>query len=81
MGTIKIRGREYTVERILNDKGEFKDDRIKYKLTGKRGAVYYTMRNVPNPKFMFVVPQKFTTSTMDRVWLTDDGGELRVVSW
>lgn len=77
--TITIRGREYTVEKVLNDRGEFKDDRVKYKITGKRGAVYYTMRNVPNPKLMFVVPEKFTVGTMEGVWLTDADGKLEVL--
>ncbi len=79
LDNITIRGREYRVERILNDKGAFADDRVKYKLTGKRGAVYYTMRNVRRPEFMFVVPEKFTVSTMNGVWVTDAGGELREI--
>jgi len=65
--TITVRGREYAV----TTKGE------DYVLTGKRGATYRTMRNKPNPHMMFLVSEKkFTTTTMNDVWLTDKNDKL-----
>ena len=71
-----IRGREYTV---LPTK-DMDESRCVYWLTGKRGARYFTVRNRPNPDLMFIVPEKFIKSNvLDRVWLTDVTGELKVV--
>jgi hypothetical protein len=65
--TITVRGREYAVTTKGQD----------YVLTGKRGATYRTMRNKPNPHMMFLVSEKkFTTTTMNDVWLTDKNDKL-----
>lgn len=66
-----IRGREYTVEATKDNV---------YWLTGKRGAKYYTVRTVPHPHQMFIIPENFLKSNvLERVWLSDESGELRVV--
>lgn len=85
--TITINGREYSVEVLPPD-----DRHIalsarglpRYRLTGKRGAVYNTMRSIPHPERMFLVafhPGQAFPCTVDplgrNVWLTDEGGELR----
>lgn len=74
---LTINGREFevTVSTMLDP-----DRRRAYELRGKRGASYYTMRNVPNPDLMFVVNVTFTKSTgLEGVWLTDKNGVLEVV--
>ena len=79
LATLRIRGRDYTVahrERINTLTGEVERG---YCLTGKRGATYFTMRNARNPDKMFVVAHSLGSSVMSGVWLSDAGGELRVV--
>lgn len=72
--TLRVNGRDFAV---TTEQGE--DGRPVYHLRGKRGAHYFTMRNEPNPSLMFVCDaRRFgCASTMDGVWLTDEGGELR----
>lgn len=48
-------------------------------LTGKRGGTYYTMRNVHRPHMMFVFSNAPRSNVLEGVWLTDEGGALRVV--
>lgn len=73
---ITIRGAEYKIS-IGAHKGEMPT----YTLIGKRGAKYYTMRNKPDPKLMFLVREgaKVTGHALDRVWLTDKNGILEEV--
>ncbi len=71
--TIEIEGRTYTVELIEDTLDK---DRQGYQLTGKRGARYFTMRNVPNPHLMFLV--NLSATNAPKSWLTDEGGTLRV---
>jgi len=75
METIKIRGREYLISKIYGK------DIINYKLVGKRGAEYYTERNIPNPDVLFIIPKNFMRGmgTFNGVWLSDKGGELKVI--
>lgn len=47
-----------------------------YTLTGKRGAVYSTMRNVNNPNAMFLINNRKFGVVMDGAWLTDKNGVL-----
>jgi hypothetical protein len=77
--TIQIRGMTYTVEiftRCRDGKSE-----CAYRLIGKRGARYETLRNVPKPEMMFLIhSDRFgPVAVMNGVWLTDEGGTLRVV--
>lgn len=68
---MKIRGKEYSIEK----KGDT------YWLTGKRGAEYYTERNVPDPTKMFIIPKNFMKGfgTLSGVWLTDVNGRLEII--
>jgi hypothetical protein len=50
-----------------------------YTLTGRRGAVYSTMRNVKNPNVMFLVNNRTFGVAMDGTWLTDKNGVLEVL--
>lgn len=73
---IRIEGREFDVRAIddqLDTRGRY------YMLTGRRGAKYYTQRNQHRPDHMFLINVDFTKRAPD-VWLTDEGGELRVLS-
>lgn len=72
--TIIIRGRQYAVERIERPGKE-----LRYRLTGKRGASFFTMRNVHRPDAMFVVPHSLGNKTLEGVWLSDKTGELVVL--
>lgn len=77
--TIQIRGLNYSVEiftRVRDGKSE-----CAYRLTGKRGASYETVRNVPKPEMMFLVySDRFgPAAVMNGVWLSDKDGTLRVV--
>jgi len=75
---IEIRNREYSVIKV--DGNPNAENQIlkesKYLLTGKRGAEYFTMRNVKNPHLMFVCGR---SKTLDNVWLSDENGQLKVV--
>lgn len=82
MGTsIRIRGKDYAVERVERTTGTEIQRGVAYVLTGKRGAKYTTMRNEPRPEMMFLIyADKFgPAAVMDGVWLTDKGGQLAVV--
>lgn len=71
--TVEVEGRQYTVE-VVTD--QLDPDLPGYKLTGKRGAVYYTMRNVNNRHRMFLINgrgRRYAPET----WLTDESGPLR----
>lgn len=73
MANITIKGRQYEVETIP----EKENDRSVYLITGKRGNQWYTMRNVPNPDLLFLIPAGGgALSTMKDVWLTDKDGTL-----
>lgn len=73
MSAITIRGREYQVS-----SERCREDGYVYFITGKRGSKWFTMRNKPNPKLLFLVPEKSMSNTMDGVWLTDESGTLEV---
>lgn len=53
MSTLKMAGREFSVE-----KTEFVN--CPYKLTGKRGAIYYMSPNFHRPEMFFVMVGKKT---------------------
>lgn len=74
--TITIRGREYKVTRhedVADEKG------VIYCITGKTGKRWTTIRNVPNPSMMFLIPWEGFSKTMDGVWLTDKNGSLETL--
>lgn len=73
---IKIKGREYTVEkRPCPDEGSV------YYVTGKKGNRWFTLRNQNYPDMMFLMPENpvASTKTMQGVWLSDRTGTLEVV--
>ena len=77
--TLRVRGRDYTVtphDRTNSVTGVVEKG---YRLTGKRGASYFTMRNVKRPELMFVVSHALTNA-MQGVWLTDAAGFVVIVS-
>ena len=76
---ISIRRRPYAVTSHVVAAGRPFAGELRYTLTGKRGATYFTMRNVHRPHQMFVVSHKLGSDAMEGVWLTDEGGKLRVV--
>jgi len=78
MDTIIINNREYAVEKLPGE-GTEEDSRPYYRLTGKRGAVYCTLRNKPNPDMMFLM-REGRMMLMKGVWLSDAGGTLRQVA-
>lgn len=71
--TLSIRGREYTVETVEGAK------ELRYRLTGKRGGSFFTMRNAHKPHLMFIVADALGNKSLDRVWLSDESGDLVVV--
>ena len=71
---ITIRGREYQVACEERPGKE-----VSYKLTGKRGAVFHTMRNVHRPDAMFIIPASWGNKTLEGVWLSDKDGDLKVI--
>lgn len=76
---IVLRGRTYDVavrERINRDTGEVT---YTYVLTGKRGAQFATIRNEHHPDRMFIVPYRGFNPELKGVWLSDDGGYLKVL--
>lgn len=76
--TLIVRGRPYSVASHVVATGRPFAGELRYTLTGKRGGTYFTMRNVHRPRLMFLVTPKLSSSVMDGVWLTDEGGKLRV---
>jgi hypothetical protein len=50
-----------------------------YWLHGPRGALLFTMRNVPHPDRMFLVNGHGFTRKAPRTWLTDRDGTLAVL--
>lgn len=50
-----------------------------YTLTGVRGAVYKTMRNVKNPELMFLVNARKFAMAMEGQWFTDKNGTLEAL--
>lgn len=76
--TLRVNGRDYSVTVESKYDTVLKKSLPRYTLTGKRGAKYYTMRNVYNPGRMFLIELGFA-KTMENVWLTDEGGTLRVL--
>lgn len=78
METITIRNRQYTVGQ-QTFKGANGEPKTMWTLTGKRGAVWGTMRNV-NSGLLFCYTGAFQNKTLDRVWLTDKNGKLEVVA-
>lgn len=73
--TVTVRGREYSVTTFGHTAADGSVE-TRYRLTGKRGAEYDLARNVRNPHMLFAMSW---SSTLDGVWLSDEGGELRVV--
>ncbi len=74
--TITVCGREFSVTQDVTSFGE-----KRYILTGKRGAVYATMRNRNRPEMMFLFSGKGRgLCSLGEVWLTDKNGALEVVS-
>ncbi len=74
-----IRNRDFQVTtQTVNLK---KGPEVQYVFTGKRGAVYGTMRNQKNPELMFLIDGRGfgLAKGMDGVWLSDKGGELVIV--
>lgn len=72
--TIQVQGRKFSVE-VVEDAMDA--DLPGYKLTGARGAVYFTMRNVNNRHLMFLINGNGKMNA-PQSWLTDEEGELRV---
>ena len=75
-GQIALRGLTYKVFRCETIDRETGEVYRRYELVGKRGAKYYTVRNVPSPELMFVVPARGFSPVLDGVWLTDRSGTL-----
>ena len=70
---LTIKGRRYAVSTRESTRGTV------YNLTGARGASYFLMRHAREPHLLFVVPHDMAASTLEGVWLTDEGGTLRVL--
>lgn len=81
LGTLSIGRNEYRVEKREPTESRIKleGNRPVYALRGKRGAVYLTMRNRRNPDHMFLVNGRSFGVALDGTWLTDEGGQLRVL--
>lgn len=78
VGTIRFRGRPYSVKAFPPALPRVDGGRPVYFLRGARGALYRSMRNVPNPDRLFVYGSGRTCATLG--WLSDAGGTLRVIS-
>jgi hypothetical protein len=80
MATITIGRITYEVERRERDDSRLPGEpgRPGYWLRGPRGALYYTMRNQPNPDLMFLVNGKGFTRNAPEAWLTDRNGTLEL---
>lgn len=75
--TVTINGREYLFETLP---GKLDQGKAVYRLLGKRGASYYTMRNRVNPDLMFLVNEAGFTKSAPKAWLTDKDNVLRAVA-
>lgn len=77
--TLQIRGKDYSVQ--VEAISQHNEKGVTYWLTGRRGAKYYTVRNRVDLTKMFIVPENFLRGfkTLDGVWLTDEGGELKII--
>lgn len=75
--TIRIRGRTFAVATQTAGNGD-----LQYMLTGPRGAIYGTMRNVKTKHRMYLIDARGfgIPSSMRGVWLSDEDGILRVVA-
>ena len=72
--TLTIEGRGYTVtEQKIEGV-----DRVQYILTGKRGAIYGTMRMQKQPEVMFLMNANNFLSNAPKVYLTDKNGVLEI---
>lgn len=76
--TLRIRGRDYTIEAHDRTNSHTGEVETGYRLTGKRGASYFTMRNRIEPSHMFVVSHSLGSTVMQGVWLSDATGALVV---
>lgn len=74
-GSIRINGRDFAVATTPGKEG------TRYLLTGKRGAQYGTMRHYKETAMMFIINLRGfgIAPSFEGVWLTDEGGALRVV--
>lgn len=73
--TIKVRGRDFQLS-ITSDKHDAK----RYILTGKRGAIYGTMRHSKHPQVMFLTSARsLAPCTLGEVWFTDIDGQLEPI--
>lgn len=72
--TLTIGRRTYSVSTQTAGNGE-----LQYVLTGKRGALYGTMRNVHRPALMFLIDCRGFGPVPGNLWLTDQNGTLEVV--
>jgi len=68
-----------TVGRITYQVVRTANENIPYELYGPRGARYGLMRNVPNPRMLFMFNLKGFTKRTPDVWFTDRNGRLEVV--
>lgn len=76
MTTLDIGSRTYQVSTMTEYNGQ-----PVWELRGKRGAHYFTMRNVHDPLVMFVCDARGfgPVKSLDHVWLTDRSGSLEVL--
>ena len=72
--TLKVFGREF---RVTGTRECPHGGGTVYELTGKRGAVYTTMRHATRKELMFLCGPLYAMKRT--VWFTDAGGTLRVV--
>jgi hypothetical protein len=74
--TITIRGRSFSVSTQTTPHGT-----VQYILTGKRGAVYGTIRHAARKDRMFLVSGRARMlCSLGDVWLSDASGKLEVLS-
>jgi hypothetical protein len=78
IGTITVEGRPYQVYRDYDNGGgvDGKPAGPTYWLAGPRGALYFTIRNVPHPDRMFLVNGHGFTRSAPQTWLRDRDGQL-----
>lgn len=70
------------VERLGYTVEVTESENLPYQISGKRGAVYSLMRNIPNPHMLFAVSARNFTSQAKvhgYTWFTDKGGVLKPV--
>lgn len=80
--TIRLRGRDYSVTkttRTISAGAREGETEVAYVLTGKRGAVFTTMRNAKRPDRMFLVSGALRSNALQDVWLSDATGELVII--